>query len=111
MRSTTEQYTVVAPDADPGWAVDAGYRPDPRRTRTLLTGPRPVLVRCEPPAGAAHPDGDVDLADSLAVIAVYAWLGVRVFATRHPRSARQVLDMVASIRGDRPPATARRGLA
>lgn len=46
-----------------------------------------------------------------AVMAVYAWLGARVFRTDDPRAARQVLDMVASIRGTRPPAVTRRGLA
>jgi dihydropteroate synthase len=46
-----------------------------------------------------------------AVAAVYAWLDVRVFRTGDVRVTRQVLDMVASIRGTRPPAVARRGLA
>jgi hypothetical protein len=46
-----------------------------------------------------------------AVTAVYAWLGVRVFRAGDVRVTRQVLDMVASIRGTRPPAVARRGLA
>jgi hypothetical protein len=46
-----------------------------------------------------------------AVVAVHAWLGVRVFRTNDVPGTRQVLDMVASIRGTRPPAVARRGLA
>jgi hypothetical protein len=46
-----------------------------------------------------------------AVMAVYAWLGARVFRTNDVRGTRQVLDMVASIRGARAPAVARRGLA
>lgn len=46
-----------------------------------------------------------------AVMAVYAWLGTRVFRTDDVHGTRQVLDMVASIRGTRAPAVARRGLA
>jgi dihydropteroate synthase len=46
-----------------------------------------------------------------AVMAVHAWLGARVFRTRDVHGTRQVLDMVASIRGSRAPAVARRGLA
>lgn len=46
-----------------------------------------------------------------ATLAVSAWLGGRVFRVHHPRSARQALDMVSAIRGDRPPAAPRRGLA
>ena len=46
-----------------------------------------------------------------AVMAVHAWLGARVFRTHDVHGTRQVLDMVASIRGSRAPAVARRGLA
>jgi dihydropteroate synthase len=46
-----------------------------------------------------------------AVMAVHAWLGARVFRTNDVHGTRQVLDMVASIRGSRAPAVARRGLA
>jgi dihydropteroate synthase len=46
-----------------------------------------------------------------AVVAVYAWLGARVLRTGDVHGTRQVLDMVASIRGIRAPAVARRGLA
>jgi dihydropteroate synthase len=38
-------------------------------------------------------------------------LGARVFRAHQVRETRQVLDMVAAIRGDQPPAVARRGLA
>jgi dihydropteroate synthase len=48
---------------------------------------------------------------TLATTAVSAWLGARVFRAHQVRPTRQVLDMVAAIRGDRPPAVARRGLA
>jgi len=51
------------------------------------------------------------LAGTLAATAVSAWLGARVFRAHQVRETRQVLDMVASIRGDRPPAVARRALA
>jgi hypothetical protein len=54
-----------------------------------------------------------DDAGLLAAVSIYAWLGVRVFRVSAPDVApvRQVLDMVASIRGTRPPALTRRGLA
>ncbi|MGN9911850.1 dihydropteroate synthase [Phytohabitans sp. LJ34] len=51
------------------------------------------------------------LSGTLAATAVSAWLGARVFRAHQVRQTRQVLDMVASIRGDRPPAVSRRGLA
>jgi dihydropteroate synthase len=51
------------------------------------------------------------LAGTLATTAVSAWLGARVFRAHQVRETRQVLDMVAAIRGDRPPAVSRRGLA
>jgi dihydropteroate synthase len=54
---------------------------------------------------------DDRLVGTLATTAVSAWLGARVFRAHNVRETRQVLDMVASIRGDRPPAVARRGLA
>jgi dihydropteroate synthase len=51
------------------------------------------------------------LSGTLAATAVSAWLGARVFRAHQVRPTREVLDMVASIRGDRPPAVSRRGLA
>jgi dihydropteroate synthase len=42
---------------------------------------------------------------------VSAWLGARVFRAHEVRETREVLEMVSAIRGDRPPAVARRGLA
>ena len=54
---------------------------------------------------------DDRLAGSLAATAVAAWLGGRVFRAHQVRETRQVLDTVASIRGTRPPAVARRALA
>jgi dihydropteroate synthase len=56
------------------------------------------------------PVGD-RLSGTLAATAISAWLGARVFRAHQVRQTRQVLDMVASIRGSRPPAIALRGLA
>ncbi len=54
---------------------------------------------------------DQRLEGTLATAAVSAWLGARVFRVHNVRAARRALDMVATIRGSRPPAVARRGLA
>ena len=54
---------------------------------------------------------DGRLTGTLATTAVSAWLGAQVFRAHQVRETRQALDMVSSIRGDRPPAVARRGLA
>ncbi len=51
------------------------------------------------------------LAGTLAATAISAWHGARVFRAHQVRETRQVLDMVASIRGVREPSVARRGLA
>ncbi|MDH6567988.1 dihydropteroate synthase [Streptomyces sp. SAI-117] len=48
---------------------------------------------------------------TLATTAVSAWLGAQVYRVHEVGETRQVLDMVASIAGHRPPAVARRGLA
>ncbi|MFF3450593.1 dihydropteroate synthase [Streptomyces sp. NPDC002667] len=48
---------------------------------------------------------------TLATTAVSAWLGAQVYRVHEVDETRQVLDMVASIAGHRPPAVARRGLA
>ncbi|MFL6129298.1 MAG: dihydropteroate synthase [Mycobacteriales bacterium] len=54
---------------------------------------------------------DDRLEGTLAATAVCAWLGARVFRAHDVTATRRVLDTVASIRGTRPPAVARRGLA
>jgi dihydropteroate synthase len=54
---------------------------------------------------------DDRLEGTLAATAVSAWLGARVFRAHDVPATRRVLDTVASIRGTRPPAVARRGLA
>ena len=51
------------------------------------------------------------LEGTLAATAVSAWLGARVFRAHDVTATRRVLETVASIRGTRPPAVARRGLA
>ncbi|MGW5556153.1 dihydropteroate synthase [Micromonospora sp. NPDC003944] len=51
------------------------------------------------------------LEGTLAATAVSAWLGARVFRAHQVGPTRRVLDLVASIRGDRPPTATRRGLA
>jgi len=51
------------------------------------------------------------LEGTLAATAVAAWLGARVFRAHDVRATRRTLDMVASIRGERPPARTVRGLA
>jgi dihydropteroate synthase len=51
------------------------------------------------------------LSGTLAATAIAAWHGARVFRAHEVAQTRQVLDMVASIKGVRPPAVARRGLA
>jgi len=51
------------------------------------------------------------LTGTLAATAVAAWSGAKVFRAHDVAATRQVIDMVASIRGERPPAQAVRGLA
>lgn len=52
---------------------------------------------------------DERLEGSLAATAVAAWLGATVFRAHDVRATRRVVDMVAAIRGDRPPARTDRG--
>ncbi|WP_344100021.1 dihydropteroate synthase [Myceligenerans crystallogenes] len=51
------------------------------------------------------------LEGTLAATSVAAWLGARVFRAHDVRATRRVLDMVAAIRDEAPPAAALRGLA
>ncbi len=51
------------------------------------------------------------LVGTLAATSVSAWQGARVFRVHDVAETRQTLDMVASIRGTRPPARVVRGLA
>jgi dihydropteroate synthase len=50
------------------------------------------------------------LEGSLGATAVAAWLGATVFRAHDVRATRRVLDMVATIRGDRPQSVALRGV-
>jgi dihydropteroate synthase len=54
---------------------------------------------------------DDRLEGTLAATAVAAWLGATVFRAHDVRATRRVVDMVATIRGDRPPLLAVRGVA
>jgi dihydropteroate synthase len=85
-----------------------------RRLGELTATGWPVLV------SASHKDFvgeslgaglDERLAGTLAVTAVGAWLGARIFRAHDVSETRQALDMVAAIKGDRPPARAVRALA
>jgi dihydropteroate synthase len=53
---------------------------------------------------------DDRLSGTLAVTAVAAWLGARIFRTHDVAQTRQALDMVAAVRGDQPPVRVVRGL-
>jgi len=57
------------------------------------------------------PEPKERLTGTLATTAVTAWLGARIWRVHDVAATRTVLDMVAAIRGDRPPALAVRGLA
>jgi dihydropteroate synthase len=85
-----------------------------RRLPELVATGWPVLVSLSNKdfVGEAL-DRPVDgrLTGTLATTAVSAWLGARVFRAHNVRETRETVDMVATIRGDRPPATTRRGLA
>lgn len=85
-----------------------------RRTDELVATGWPVLASLSrkdfvgetldlPPEARLH--------GTLAATALSAWLGARVFRAHDVAATRQVLDMVASVQGTRPPAVARRGLA
>lgn len=54
---------------------------------------------------------DQRLIGTLATTAVSAWLGARIYRVHEAAETRQVLDMVATLRGERPPARTIRGLA
>lgn len=86
--------------------MDAGTAPPADRVERLAAGAAAVLVTLE--TDAAEPDPGL-----LAAASVYAWLGAALFRVPESQAdaVREVLDMVASIEGTRPPAVSRRGLA
>ncbi len=51
------------------------------------------------------------LVGTLAATALSAWMGARVFRAHNVAETRQVLDLVAAVRGTQQPAVSRRGLA
>lgn len=53
---------------------------------------------------------DERLPGTLAVTALAAWHGARVFRAHDVRETRQVVELVAAVKGQRPPAAACRGL-
>ena len=102
-----QERMVLPPDAPvPDGAVDAGTAPPASRVERLAASGDAVLVTLE--TDAREPDPGL-----LAAASVYAWLGAVYFRVPAPQAdgMRQVLDMVASIAGTRPPSVARRGLA
>ncbi|XRQ11969.1 hypothetical protein ACN3XK_14085 [Actinomadura welshii] len=102
-----QERKVLSPDAPvPDGAADAGTSPVTARIERLTAGGAVVLVTLE--TDAREPDPGL-----LAQASVYAWLGVTLFRVPDSQAdaVREVLDMVASIEGTRPPAATRRGLA
>ena len=64
----------------------------------------PCCRRCPARTSSARPstcEADDRLEGTLAATAVAAWLGATVFRAHDVRATRRVVDMVASIRGDR----------
>jgi dihydropteroate synthase len=115
-------------------ALDQGVRPDgivvdpahdfgkntrhsleiTRRLDELVATGWPVLVALSNKDFVGETlDVPVDdrLEGTLAATALSAWSGARLFRAHQVRETRRVLDVVASVRGDRAPAVARRGLA
>lgn len=85
-----------------------------RRLRDITSTPWPVLLALSNKdfVGETLGAGIDDRVDgTLAATAVAAWEGAAVFRAHEVRRTRQVVDMVASIRGTRPPAWCLRGLS
>lgn len=85
-----------------------------RRTEALVALGHPVLMALSRKDFVGETLGlppEERLEGTLAATAVAAWLGARVFRAHDVRATRRTLDMVASVRAERPPARAVRGLA
>ena len=103
---------------DPGHDFGKNTRHSLRLTRDLgqlVALGRPTLVSLSNKDFVGESLGGLPpgerLTGTLATTAICAWLGARVYRAHQTLETRQVLDMVSSIRGDRAPAVARRGLA
>lgn len=109
----------VRPD---GVLIDPGHDLGKTTTQSLeITRRLDVLVRSGWPVLVAMSNKDfigetldlpIDrrLPGTLAATTLAAWLGARVFRAHNVAETRQVLDLVAAVRGDREPAAPRRGL-
>lgn len=84
-----------------------------RRTDALASLGHPVLMalsRKDFVGESLDLPADERLEGTLASTAVAAWLGATVFRAHDVRATRRVLDMVAAVRDDTPPASATRGM-
>ena len=85
-----------------------------RRLGEMTTTGWPVLLsasRKDFVGEALGADIEDRLPGTLAVTAVAAWLGARIFRAHDVIATRQALDMISVVRGDLPPARTVRGLA
>jgi len=85
-----------------------------RRTSELTALGHPVLMALSRKDFVGESLGlpvDDRLEGTLAATAVAAWQGATVFRAHDVGATRRVVEMVAVLRGDRPPARATRGLA
>jgi dihydropteroate synthase len=100
----------ILADAGP----DTGAALDPaaiRRTGVLAAAGWPVVVTLPDRDAGGRPESPAGRAAAPPPAVVAAQNGARFFRARRTLETRQALDMLATIRGDRPPAAARRGLA
>ncbi len=85
-----------------------------RRTSAIVALGFPVLMALSRKDFVGETLGlgvDERLEGTLAATAVAAWLGATVFRAHDVAATRRVLDLVASVRGERAPVSAVRGLA
>ncbi|MBX9244370.1 dihydropteroate synthase [Actinotalea ferrariae] len=85
-----------------------------RRTDALVALGHPVLMALSRKDFVGESLGlpvEERLEGTLAATAVATWLGASVFRAHDVRATRRVVEMVAVVRGDLPPARAVRGLA
>lgn len=85
-----------------------------RRLDELAASGWPVLVSLSRKDFVGETLGlgvDDRLPGTLAATAISAWHGAQVFRAHDVAATRQVIDMVAAVKGERPPDAPRRGLA